>query len=172
MRLSRRQLRKMILKEMRVGDMMGGRASSVRFDLPGGDSNVYPQMFGGIESLIEEMRQFYMQSHRPEGHRLPSGDYGGEMHRGFVQQAAQKASVGFAKLADDLEKALTDLQSSLAQTSGMQADAKPLLKLLAYVPRVCESYKRASRQPRHQFCDRITQDAIVLIKMTKGVFGV
>ena len=174
MRLNRRQLRNMILKEMRAGDMMGGRANSVRFDL---DYNRVMAVINRVGGLIKGMRQFYYQSYRGSdhysgeyGHKLPSGDYGGEISRRKFQKQAQEASVGIVKLADDLEEALTVLQTSLAETSGSQADTERLFKLLQYVPRVCDTYKKASLQPHHQICDNLSDQAINLIGLMKNTF--
>ena len=148
MRLNRSELRKMILKEMRAGVMMGGRASSVDFDLDAKAKKVFPYLQGQVKDLSEMMRSAVMRGQIQGGYERP-----------------------FLRLADELPQEVLKVGSVLRQTGGMQIETDGLLKKLQLVLRVCSDYKQVTRNPRDRFCTDVENAARQLIGMIMHNFG-
>ena len=152
MKLNRQQLRKMIIKEMRAGDMMGGLASSVRFDLPGGKDDVYEYIRLTIEDLSETMTN------------AVSG--------GQLQNIGGSYDDAFLRIARLLRKEQQAMGMDLKATRGLQGSPDRLLDKLKLALRVCSAYKEVTRNPSDRFCMDIESKVTSLIGVIRKLFKV
>jgi len=152
MKITRRQLRNAILKEMRAGNMMGGRASSVRFDLPGGKDNVYEYIRQTIDELSETMTN--------------------AVRGGKLQNIGGSYDDAFLRIAQLLRKEQQAMGMDLKATRGLQGSPDRLLNKLKLTLRICSDYKEVTRNPRDRFCMDIESKVSSLIGVIRKLFKV